>query len=527
MKRNYLRIFILLICILLLSSCSPKQTGTQFVKVNGTGFSEGNQPYTIKSISVSTDETFIPSEQDYQTVRGLGFNAVRLHLDYKLFEDDAQPYIYLQKGWDLLERHISYAKKNDIKILMNMHVPQGGYQSGGKGTALWTEPENQDRLAELWGAIAKKYADETAVLGYGLVNEPFPCAPDVKTGQKYWSDLAGKLAERIRDVDQNHILFAEVVSGITDGEGNPQNVVFTAAEHYGYPELEDANVAYEFHMYDPYAFTHQVTAEAGTSNKPYTSYPNEFITASENQKYVEDAYRGGSLDVSNPQEQTITSELISLDGSKPRFFQTGIAVISEQTGGNVWLTSLRVDEYDQNRNLVRNVLKLDMDTPETFLIWTGGDAAYFDYDPANKAVHLQSLYSMYSAVLNEASIPVKKGNFYQVKAAVRASGFGPGSEIRPFINVYECDSYKVLNINYLSSQMNMRMQFSLAFGKAMFLGEFGAAEVTYSPERGGQQWIQDMRSLAEEKGLSYNYFAYNDGYFDIDRSRWNESGGGR
>lgn len=48
-----------------------------------------------------------------------------------------------------------------------MHYPQGGYQSQGNGMALWTDPENQRRLVKLWGEIARRYADEPAIQGYG------------------------------------------------------------------------------------------------------------------------------------------------------------------------------------------------------------------------------------------------------------------------------------------------------------------------------------------------------------------------
>ena len=53
-----------------------------------------------------------------------------------------------------------------------MHCPQGGYQSQGNGAALWTDPENQRRLVKLWGEIARRYADEPAIQGDGLINEP-------------------------------------------------------------------------------------------------------------------------------------------------------------------------------------------------------------------------------------------------------------------------------------------------------------------------------------------------------------------
>lgn len=44
------------------------------------------------------------SEADYGRVHDMGMNAVRFYLNYKTFEDDANPYVYKQTGWTGLIR---------------------------------------------------------------------------------------------------------------------------------------------------------------------------------------------------------------------------------------------------------------------------------------------------------------------------------------------------------------------------------------------------------------------------------------
>ena len=90
-----------------------------------------------------------------------------------------------------------------------MHYPQGGYQSQGNGTALWTEPENPKRLCALWTEIAKRYADEPVILGYGLVNEPVVAAASGEESLALWQSVAQMLTDGIRTVDQNHMIFVE------------------------------------------------------------------------------------------------------------------------------------------------------------------------------------------------------------------------------------------------------------------------------------------------------------------------------
>ena len=100
------------------------------------------------------------NEDSFREMKDLGFNSVRFLLNYRWFEDDDKPYTYKQEGFDYIDQSIAWAKKYGIGLVLNMHYPQGGYQSQGKGTALWTDPENQKRLVSLWGEIARGRADD-------------------------------------------------------------------------------------------------------------------------------------------------------------------------------------------------------------------------------------------------------------------------------------------------------------------------------------------------------------------------------
>ena len=103
----------------------------------------------------------------------MGFNSVRFYINYCFFEDDAAPYKYKESGFKWLDKNVKWAKKYGMGIIINMHCPQGGYQSAGNGMELWNDAENQNRLIALWKAIAERYSGEPAVWGYGLLNEPY------------------------------------------------------------------------------------------------------------------------------------------------------------------------------------------------------------------------------------------------------------------------------------------------------------------------------------------------------------------
>ncbi|NLW08376.1 MAG: cellulase family glycosylhydrolase, partial [Firmicutes bacterium] len=86
------------------------------------------------------------NERDFLRVKEMKMNVIRFYLNYGLFEDDEEPYQYVEYGWEWLDKNVEWAKKHGIYLIFNMHVPQGGFQSHGEGMALWDDPEIQNRL---------------------------------------------------------------------------------------------------------------------------------------------------------------------------------------------------------------------------------------------------------------------------------------------------------------------------------------------------------------------------------------------
>lgn len=170
---------------------------------------ENGKQYLIKGMAIGNDvwsnPTTAPAQDhdaaSYQELADMGFDSVRFYLNYAMFESDSKPYTYREEGFRWLDTNIAWAKAAGIRLVLNMHYPQGGYQSQGNGTALWTEPENQKRLCALWTEIAKRYADEPVILGYGLVNEPVVAAASGEESLALWQSVAQMLTDGIRTVD--------------------------------------------------------------------------------------------------------------------------------------------------------------------------------------------------------------------------------------------------------------------------------------------------------------------------------------
>ena len=223
------------------------------------------------------------SQDDVQSVAGIGFNAMRVSLNYRLFEDDGAPctcdlqsgacasifarpagdpcnYVNsvwsqdpaFASGWDYLDAWIQWATAHGVYIILDMHTPPGGLQLSPEGVRLWTDSQNAARLKRLWRAIAKRYAAEPRIAAYDILNEPAPAAPnpDLATAG-LWQSLATEIVAEIRKEDPNHLIILERVIAITDDAFNFVFDDFTQPMANSWFLLADPNVMYDFHFYWP------------------------------------------------------------------------------------------------------------------------------------------------------------------------------------------------------------------------------------------------------------------------------------
>lgn len=249
-----------------------------FIKRSGRLLVIDGKPITLRGISFGNEvwtNDDIPwnhhAEADFGRLQAWGMNVARFYLSYDTFQQVGRPGEMKQEAWDWLDTNVAWAKASGVYLLLNVHVPPGGFQPGPAGNALWDDPTNQQALKTFWQAIARRYRDEPVIAGYDLLNEP-----DVSTAPSQWQKLAGELVSAIREVDTNHLLVVERTNAV--------NQKYTWDGNMNWFLVDDQNVMYTFHYYGPFAYTHQGADWAGLAGN-YSSYPDPA-----KQEYVD---RGG------------------------------------------------------------------------------------------------------------------------------------------------------------------------------------------------------------------------------------------
>jgi len=177
------------------------------------------------------------AEPDIARIATMGFNVVRVPLNYRLLEDDARPGAYKDAGWQVLDRLLGWCEAHRVYVVLDLHAAPGGQSKlfmadppdPARGALLWDDEACQARTVALWAAIAARYRDRRIVAGYDLLNEPAP--PDGKAlARLYERMIAG-----IRAADPHHMIFVEGSDFARD---------FSMFDRPPAP-----NVAYSFHMY--------------------------------------------------------------------------------------------------------------------------------------------------------------------------------------------------------------------------------------------------------------------------------------
>lgn len=160
--------------------------------------------------------------RDFDLIKGMGMNVVRLPFYFNLVENEYSPYTLRADAWKYLDFAIDEAEKRGMYVILDLHGTVGGQAAAGEqhdgcvGPAqLWSNASYRDRTKWLWDKIAERYRGRTAVAAYDLLNEPW--GTDASTLANY----AYELFKVVRAKDPEHMILLPGHNSGIDAYGNP------------------------------------------------------------------------------------------------------------------------------------------------------------------------------------------------------------------------------------------------------------------------------------------------------------------
>lgn len=174
-------------------------------------------------------KTFI-REEDIDRIAQWGADHIRLP-----FESSAM----CGETFDYMEKCIEWCNSRGMGVLLDLHFIDGmSFDPLLPENPLFL-PENQQRFISIWDEVSARLQHHGNGLCYELLNE-------VTDGTGYgWNRMYPLGVEAIRKREPERVIYVG---------SNRQNDVNRLAELH---LLDDPHLVYNFHYYDPHAFTHQ------------------------------------------------------------------------------------------------------------------------------------------------------------------------------------------------------------------------------------------------------------------------------
>ena len=186
-------------------------------------------------------DTFI-TEEDIKKIKTMGFDHVRVPVDYNVLEDEEGNII--PDGFSYLSNCLKWCENSDLNMLIDLHECFGysfdPLKKDMDRKKFFFDSALQERFLKLWREIATRFKDNTDRVAFEPINEVV--LPEVKDA---WNELAGRYIKMMREIVPDAYI---VIGGVC------YNSV-TSVPLLNVPT--DEKIVYNFHCYEPLIFTHQ------------------------------------------------------------------------------------------------------------------------------------------------------------------------------------------------------------------------------------------------------------------------------
>ncbi len=120
-------------------------------------------------------------EQDFQIIRELGFNFVRLPMDYRIWIEDGDWNRFREQPLREIDQAVAWGEQYGIHVQLNFHrAPGYTVARPAEAKSLWEDAEAQRVCAAHWAMFARRYRGiPNQRLSFNLLNEPAEIEPEV------------------------------------------------------------------------------------------------------------------------------------------------------------------------------------------------------------------------------------------------------------------------------------------------------------------------------------------------------------
>ncbi|MEZ4670992.1 MAG: cellulase family glycosylhydrolase [Anaerolineae bacterium] len=175
------------------------------------------------------------SDQQLQDIRVVGFTHVRLAVDPLYLLNEAEPDQINGQRLDFLDAAVARIVAHDLAVIVDIHAWEEDFKN-----KLMADTDFQQAYITMWQTLAANLSNtDPEMVFLEVMNEPAPDDPTI------WPPLQERIAAGMRVGAPLHTIIV----------GGP--VWNNISGLLQLDQLDDPNIVYNFHFYDPFIFTHQ------------------------------------------------------------------------------------------------------------------------------------------------------------------------------------------------------------------------------------------------------------------------------
>lgn len=192
-------------------------------------------PETAEEILALVD----PAELDW--LHQMGFTFVRLPIDLEYLLDKSTPDLLNEEHLAVLDEALRRFQAADLAVVVDIHSTSLADSDAANYSAALEDPEFAELFVRFWGNFAAHLSNtDPEMVILGPMNEPV-----FENGPQVWLPIQERLIQTIRQAAPLHTIVAT-------------GAMWSNIDSLTHLEpLDDPNLVYDFHFYEPFTFTHQ------------------------------------------------------------------------------------------------------------------------------------------------------------------------------------------------------------------------------------------------------------------------------
>ena len=144
-------------------------------------------------------------ESDFQNISDLGFNFVRLPMDYRTWINGDDILSFKESTFAEIDQAIEFGKKYGVHVCLNFHrAPGYTVNTPPEPKSIWEDSEILDICKTHWQTFAERYKGiSNNDLSFNLFNEPAGCT------EEDYKQVVASIMDGIRSEDPNRLVICD------------------------------------------------------------------------------------------------------------------------------------------------------------------------------------------------------------------------------------------------------------------------------------------------------------------------------